>query len=137
MAAGQLASWPHRAAVPGAYDAAPAAALPLLAAGLIVGELACGTWFLARPRSQALAPVWVYTAVAVVWSALGAQAYLRGLTIANCGCFGIYLTQQLSWFTLAQDGLLLLYAALMIRSGLRARHAAAAAPREQAADTRG
>jgi hypothetical protein len=67
-------------------------------------------------------------AVSVVWSAFGVPAYLRGLTVANCGCFGISLTQRLSWFTLVQDCLLLLYAALMIRSGLRVRRAAAARP---------
>ncbi len=33
----------------------------------IVGELVCGLWLLARPRSHALAPVWVYTAVSGVW----------------------------------------------------------------------
>jgi hypothetical protein len=57
---------------------------------LIAGELVCGVWFLPRPRSKALAPVWVFAAVSVVWSLLAVQAYACGLTVANCGCFGIY-----------------------------------------------
>jgi hypothetical protein len=125
MAVGQLASWWRMPQILDAYDALPAAALPWLAGLLVVGELVCGVWFVARPRSPALAPVWVYTAVSLVWAVLGVQGYLRGLSIDNCGCFGVYLTQRLSWFVLAQDALLLVYAAVMIRSGLRARRAAA------------
>ena len=124
MAAGQLASWPRMPDILDAYDAAPAGALPRLAGALIVGELVTGVWLAARPRSRALAPVWVYTAVTLVWATLGLQAQLRGLQVDNCGCFGTYLSQRLSWFVLAQDALLLIYAALMIRSGHRARAAA-------------
>lgn len=121
MAVGQLVSWREMPAILGAYQAVPAGAVPWLAGGLVVGELVCGVWFLARPRAQTLAPVWAYTVVALVWAGLGAQAYLRGLELDNCGCFGMYLTQRLSWFVLLQDALLLGYAAVMIRSGLRAR----------------
>jgi hypothetical protein len=119
MAAGQLASWSRMPAILGAYHAVPAAALPWLAAALIAGELVGGLWLLARPRSHALAPVWIYTVASGVWAALGLQAQLRGLAVANCGCFGVYLSQHLSWFVLAQDALLLVYAALMIRAARR------------------
>lgn len=91
----------------------------------------CGVWFLARPRSKALAPVWVYTGVSVVWTGLAVQAYARGLTVANCGCFGIYLRQRLSWFVLLQDALTLLYAAVLIHSARRA-HVPARGDREEA-----
>ncbi|HCT76656.1 MAG TPA: hypothetical protein DGT23_08720 [Micromonosporaceae bacterium] len=121
MAVGQLASWQAMPDVLGAYQGVPNEMLPWFAAALIGAEFVAGAWFLALPRSQMLAPVWIYTAVAVVWTVLGAQAYARGLAVDNCGCFGVYLTQRLTWFTLVQDGLLLLYAALMIRGGLRAR----------------
>lgn len=125
MAVGQAASWRRMSGILDAYDLLPAGVSPWLAGVVIAGEVVCGVWFLARPRSHALTPVWVYTAVSAVWAILGAQAYLRGVSVANCGCFGIYLSQRLSAFVLAQDALLLLYAAIMIRSGLRARHAAA------------
>jgi hypothetical protein len=121
MAAGQLASWPAMPRILGAYGAAPAGVLPWLAAMLIAAELLAGVWLPGWPRSRALTPVWVYTGVALMWTTLGVQAYARGLAVGNCGCFGRYLSQRLTWFTIAQDGLLLVYAAIMIRGGLRAR----------------
>lgn len=121
MGIGQLLSWQSMPEILGAYGVAPAEALPWLAAVLIAAELVAGVMLLARPRSSRLAPVWAYTAVALLWTVLGVQAYARGLAVDNCGCFGLYLSQRLSWFTLVQDGLLLAYAGLMIRAGLRAR----------------
>ena len=113
MAAGQLASWSAMPSILDAYRLLPNAALPVLAAGLIAGELVCGVWFLVRPRSRAVTPVWIYTAVSLVWAGLGLQAYVRGLPVGNCGCFGVYLTQRLSLFVLAQDAVLLAYAVLL------------------------
>ncbi|WP_073224323.1 MauE/DoxX family redox-associated membrane protein [Streptomyces sp. NBRC 110465] len=120
MAIGQFASFEHMPRILSAYGLSAAGAATALAAALIAGELVCGVWFLARPRSKALAPVWVYTGVSVVWTVLAVQAYARGLVVDNCGCFGIYLTQRLSWFVLLQDAATLLYAGLLVRSARRA-----------------
>ncbi|MGI5149339.1 MauE/DoxX family redox-associated membrane protein [Plantactinospora sp. CA-294935] len=128
MAVGQMVSWSRMPDVLSAYDVAPRGALPWLAGGLIAAELVAGLWLLSRPRSTALAPVWVYTVVSLVWAGLGLQAFLRGLTVDNCGCFGVYLTQRLGWFVLAQDALLLGYAALLVRTARRARARPAAQP---------
>ncbi|WP_367667054.1 MauE/DoxX family redox-associated membrane protein [Streptomyces sp. DG2A-72] len=120
MAVGQLASFGHMPGILGAYGVVADVAATAPAVALIVGELVCGVWFLARPRSKALAPVWVYTAVSVVWSLLAVQAYARGLMVSNCGCFGVYLTQSLSWLVLLQDALTLVYAGLLLRAARRA-----------------
>jgi hypothetical protein len=125
MAVGQLASFPRMPGILSAYGLVDGATAAVLAAGLIVGELVCGLWFLARPRSAAIAPVWVYTAVSVVWSSLAVQAYVRELTVDNCGCFGVYLTQRLGWLVLAQEALTLLYAGVLLRGARRARAAVA------------
>ena len=120
MAAGQAASWTSMPGILGAYRLGGPGTMRLLAAVLIAGELACGLWSTARPRSTAPAPVWIYGGVTLVWAALSVQAIARGLGVANCGCFGVYLSQRLSWFVLAQDALLLVYAALMaLRPRLR------------------
>ncbi|WP_028812526.1 MauE/DoxX family redox-associated membrane protein [Streptomyces flavidovirens] len=116
MAIAQLASLPHMSGILSAYGLVTGAAATALALALIAGELVSGIWFLARPRSKALAPVCVYTGVSVAWTVLAVQAYARGLTVDNCGCFGIYLTQRLSWFVLLQDALPLFYAAPLFRS---------------------
>lgn len=116
MAVGQLASFGHMPRILSTYGLVTGGAATALAVALIAGELVCGVWFLARPRSKAVAPVWVFTAVSVVWTVLAVQAYARGLAVANCGCFGIYLTQQLSWFVLLQDALTLFYAWLLLRT---------------------
>ncbi|MFG3037211.1 MauE/DoxX family redox-associated membrane protein [Streptomyces sp. NPDC048330] len=131
MAIGQLASFGYMPGILAAYGLVDGAGATALAAALIAGELVAGVWFLARPRSRALAPVWVYTGVSVVWTMLAVQAYARGLTVDNCGCFGIYLTQRLSWFVLVQDALTLLYAGILIRSARRAP-APSPADREEA-----
>ncbi|UXY25157.1 MauE/DoxX family redox-associated membrane protein [Streptomyces sp. HUAS TT20] len=116
MAAGQIASITVMPTVLGAYGLVHGAVAAALAAALIAGELVCGVWFLTRPRSTASAPVWVYTAVSVVWTVLAVQAYARGLAVDNCGCFGNYLTQRLGWFVLLQDALTLVYAAVLLRT---------------------
>jgi len=136
MAIGQLASFGHMPRILSAYGLVTGGAATALAAALIAGELVCGIWFLARPRSKALAPVWVYTGVSMVWSLLAAQAYARGLGVANCGCFGIYLTQRLSWFVLLQDALTLLYAGLLIHSARRSLASVAAGREEAGRDVR-
>lgn len=127
MGVGQLVSWSSMPEILAAYDLLGETGSGVLAAALIGGELVAGVWFLVRPRSQVLSPVWVYAAVSVAWTVLGGQAYLRGVDVDNCGCFGRYLTQELSWFTLAQDGLLLVYAVLMVRSARRAVDSGSAA----------
>lgn len=116
MALGQALSWPHMPEILSAYQV-PGVANYGFVAGVIAAQLVCGLWLLARPRSTSLAPVWLYLAVALLWTGLGLQGVLRKLEVDNCGCFGLYLTQRLSWFVLAQDALLLLYGYLMVPLG--------------------
>ncbi|GAA3783981.1 MauE/DoxX family redox-associated membrane protein [Streptomyces chiangmaiensis] len=128
MAVGQLASLTGMPAIVGAYGLVHGVAAAVLVVLLIAGELVCGVWFLTRPRSTAITPVWVYTAVSLAWSGLAVQAYARGLPVDNCGCFGNYLTQRLSWFVLLQDALTLVYAAVLVHT------ARAASARESAGE---
>ncbi|MCP3821601.1 hypothetical protein NLX86_26970 [Streptomyces sp. A3M-1-3] len=72
MAAGQLASFSQMPGILAGYGLVAGSGATALAVALIVGELVCGVWFLARPRSRARAPVWVFTSVAVVWALLSA-----------------------------------------------------------------
>ncbi|MGP4050432.1 MauE/DoxX family redox-associated membrane protein [Streptomyces sp. 2A115] len=136
MAAGQLASFGRMSGILAAYGLVTGAAATALAVALIAGELVCGIWFMARPRSNALVPVWVFTAVSMVWSLLAVQAYARGLTVANCGCFGSYLSQRLSWFVLVQDALMLFYAGLLLRGAFKVPGSSAGNLEEATPDAR-
>jgi len=120
QAAGQLAAAPLMPSILAAYGLPLAVGLTL-AVLLVVGELTCGLWFVLRPRSRALTPVLIYLAVTLTFAILGVQALARGIEVANCGCFGVYLSQRLSLFVLAQDALLLLYGALLVRGWARSR----------------
>ena len=55
-------------------------------------------------------------AVALFWSGLAVQAFARGLTLENCGCFGVHLGQELRWWILLEDAEFLLLAALSARA---------------------
>jgi hypothetical protein len=116
MTVGQLASFGEMPGILAMYGPVSNVVAAALAVVLITGEMVCGVWFLARPHSKAITPVWVYTGVSLIWSTLAVQAFARGKTVVNCGCFGVYLSQRLGWFVLVQDGLTLLYAALLLRT---------------------
>jgi len=84
----------------------------LLAAVIIAAEgvaaLLLSIGWLRDARGLAIAGAASAVAAAAVWSVLAVQAYVRKLTIRNCGCFGIYLPQRLSAWILAQDALFLM-----------------------------
>ncbi|WP_055469062.1 MauE/DoxX family redox-associated membrane protein [Streptomyces ardesiacus] len=115
MGAGQLASFGAMPGILDAYRLTSGAGSAALAAAVIAGEASAGAWFLARPRSSARTPVWIFTGVNLVWATLAVQAYARGLAVDNCGCFGRYAAQPLRWWVLAEDALMLLYAWLLLR----------------------
>ena len=52
---------------------------------------------------------------AIAYALLLGSAFARGLSIDNCTCFGVFLPQRLSVWTLAQDASMLLFAALQLR----------------------
>jgi uncharacterized membrane protein YphA (DoxX/SURF4 family) len=59
--------------------------------------------------------VWILSGYRLQWSALGGAllnmlyagwviiTLLRGLTLSNCGCFGVFFPQPLTWLTPIQD----------------------------------
>ncbi|MGR8009504.1 MauE/DoxX family redox-associated membrane protein [Streptomyces hypolithicus] len=122
MALGQLVSFPAMPDILTMYGLTSGAASTVLAVLLIVGEVSAGAGLLARPQSHAVPPVWIYLAVSMLWAALAVQAYARGLTVSNCGCFGSYLAQPLAWFVLVEDALLLLYGVLLLHGSRRKRN---------------
>ena len=62
----------------------------------------------------------------VVWLGL---AYLRGLHIANCGCFGVFWARPLTPWMFLEDGALLAAAAILYFGVRRATRAGRSAKR--------
>lgn len=53
--------------------------------------------------------------VTLLWAFLAVQAFMRGLSLDNCGCFGSYLGQPLRWWILIEDALFVTLAAYVAK----------------------
>jgi hypothetical protein len=117
MAAGQASDLGGFARVLDTYRVFPSA-LPVVAAVAFVAlEAAAGVTLLRRQHCGAALSV----AVALAWTVLGTQAFVRGLALANCGCFGVHLAQPLRWWILIEDAEFISLAAWIRRAERRAR----------------
>lgn len=121
MALGQALSLPEFTAAVASYRVAAETGSGMLAWSLLLLQVLAGAGLLSGwPRIRPVAG-WAGLAVALLWSALAVQAFARGLSVPNCGCFGRYLAQELSWWVLVQDGYFVLLALIALRSAYRDR----------------
>lgn len=135
MAVGQMLSVGAFVSAVESYRLGGREAAVLVATALIASEAAAGVGLLTpRPRVRIVA-AWLGLGVAGVWAALAVQAFVRALAIPNCGCFGRYLAQRLSWWVLVQDGSFILLALLALRSARQ--DAPGARPTSEASSIRG
>ena len=83
------------------YQAFPPVLLSPLAVAVTLGEFALGVWILLglRLRTSALLGA-LLNFVYAVWMTI---TLLRGLKLDNCGCFGVFFPQPLTWFSPFQD----------------------------------
>ncbi len=88
------------------------------AVALVAGEAVGGLGLLSTQIGRRRRGADVALAVALLWSALGVQAFARGLALESCGCFGVHLAQPLRWWVLLQDAE---FVALAVLSRRRAR----------------
>jgi hypothetical protein len=77
-----------------------------LGLGVSLAELAIGIALVAGLRLRSLAQLLI--AVHVGYLALAVITNVRGLALANCGCFGVFLARPMAWATVVEDTLLLL-----------------------------
>lgn len=99
----QLAGWSVFVDAVESYQAGGRSLAVVLGTLLIGGELLAALGLLTDRRFGATAAL----AVMVLWSALGVQAFARGLALENCGCFGALWRQELRWWILLEDAYLL------------------------------
>ena len=100
-AAGKLLDIPGFTDVLKTYKAFPDSVLLLLALAIPLSELALALWlfsgqFLAAAAVTSVVLHFLYAA----WSAV---SVLRGLRLANCGCWGVFWPRPLDWSTVAGD----------------------------------
>jgi len=115
MAAGQASNFSGFITKIGDYQ------VPIVADGLLGGVLFSAELFAAvglvssAPRHRQIGGA-VAFGVALVWSVLASQAFLRNLVLDNCGCFGVHLAQPLRWWILLEDAEFLIWSALVWRA---------------------
>jgi hypothetical protein len=115
MAAGQLSDVAGFARILATYRVLPGDVTTLAAWIVIATEALAGVALLRGAGHGAT----LATAVAVTWTLLGAQAFVRGLPIDNCGCFGVHLGQPLRWWVLLEDAEFIALAAWVRRAAQR------------------
>lgn len=100
-AVGKLLDVPGFASVLATYDAFPDGLLLPLAAAVPLAELGLAIWLFSGRRTPGAAAA--SAAMHLAYAAWSAAAILRGLKLANCGCFGVFLARPLGWRTVAED----------------------------------
>lgn len=83
------------------YRAFPVSTLWPLALGVTGIEFLLGAWLLSgwRLQTSALVGAGMNTLYAV-WMMI---SHLRGLELTNCGCFGVFFPQRLTWLSPIED----------------------------------
>ncbi len=72
-----------------------------LATSITIGEFILGTWILSgfQLRMSAL----LGAAINTVYAGWMTLSLLRGLNLPNCGCFGVFFPQPLTWRSPLED----------------------------------
>lgn len=112
---GKLLDLPGFAAVLGDYRLFPEALLLPLAVGVTLAELAIGIGLL-LPGARRVAAAGA-ALLAAGNAAVLSLTWLRGIPLANCGCFGVFLARPLTAWTPLEDLVLLALALLVLRWG--------------------
>lgn len=113
-AIGKLADMIGFVQIVASYRLLPLALVPAAAWLLALVELTLAVWLASAKRIQlAAAALVALHGVYFCWLLI---ALARGLSISNCGCFGVYFPRPLSAYSLLEDALLLVLAALLWRS---------------------
>lgn len=96
------------------YQLGAAWANTLLAHGLPFIELATGICLVARLQVRLVASIAVGLHVMLLSSVLITLA--RGITVPNCGCFGVFLARPLNSLTAVEDAVMLTFSLLALRA---------------------
>ncbi len=108
---GKLADMTGLYPIVASYQVVPTALIPFAAWKLVAFEIGLAIWLASGHRRANAA--FLLVAIHVVYFVWLTVAFLRGLDIPNCGCFGVYFARPLTAATLIEDFLLLMMAAML------------------------
>jgi uncharacterized membrane protein YphA (DoxX/SURF4 family) len=120
-AVGKLLDMPGFYRIVESYNVLNASLVPPLAWLLAITEFSLAVWLVVGYRL-----IWAATtiiALHMIYFLWIGAALIRGLNIANCGCFGVYWPRPLSPYTLLEDTILLSLACLLWRAALKHQRA--------------
>ncbi len=103
MAIGQLSDLSGFVDIVASYRLGGTTVAGLAAAALVVGELTAAVGLVLRDQTTRYRAASVAVAVVLGWGIMGVQAFARGVSLDNCGCFGVHAGQPLRWWVLIED----------------------------------
>ncbi len=118
--AGKLWNVTGYASALGAFDVLPEWGLRPVALLWMLAELSCGGLLVyaglsrAPARMPSVAGALGTLAITLGYAALTTSAWLRGLDVPNCTCFGVLLPQRLGPFVLAQDAAMIAWSSWVL-----------------------
>lgn len=102
---GKLLDMPGFVGVVATYRLLPEPLLAPSAWALVLTELVLAAWLLWGKRLQLAALLLIgMHLMFMVWQLV---TLLRGISLDNCGCFGVFWARPLTWFTPLEDLLLI------------------------------
>ena len=116
---GKLLDLAGFAAVLRSYEALPGSVIGPMAAAVPLAELVLAAWLLSGRRLPVASLVSV--ALHLLYAAWAAIGILRGLRLANCGCFGVFFARPLTWRTVLEDGVMAALSAGLFLAAMRSR----------------
>ena len=105
-------------AIVASYQTLPDVLVPFCAWALALTETGLALWLLSgKALRWAAVIIMLLHLMYLAWLLL---ALLRGLTLDNCGCFGVYWARPLTWWSPLEDYVLFLFALLFWRGTVNA-----------------
>lgn len=89
-----------------------------LAVAAVAGELVVGVWLLSGIRQVQAA--WACAAINMGYAVVLTIELIRGIPLESCGCFGVFLSRPLRWYSPLED-LVLVAASLTVAATAAAR----------------
>ena len=101
------------------YQAIPGWGLHLVAITMVLVELRISEWlFRDKTLVQGALSSFMLHSIFTMWAAI---TLIRGVSVPNCGCFGVFFVRPLTILTVAEDLVLVLASFFLLRLAVRRR----------------